>query len=74
VATNAAISWANSGFGYYMMEKALNEYIEAFGANVAIGDNLEMIKNKREAAAQRINLCAIHAMTEDRTILSYVMR
>lgn len=42
-ATNAAISWAKSDFGYFSMEKAVNEFIEAIGANRAIDNDTEAI-------------------------------
>ena len=43
-ATDAAIRWAQSGFGYFTMERSVNGYIEALGANRAIGDDTEAIR------------------------------
>jgi hypothetical protein len=61
-ATRAAINWAKSGLGYYTMESCANKYIEATGANHAIGNDAEAIRYGRQAAALRINICAIHAL------------
>ena len=36
-ATDEAIHWAKSGTGYFAMERTVNDYIEAVGANMAIG-------------------------------------
>ena len=64
-ATNAAISWAKSDFGYFSMEKAVNEFIEAIGGNRAIDNDTEAIRLGRRAAALRINVNAIHALNKD---------
>ena len=64
VATEAAIDWAKSHMGYSCMEKAVNDYIEAIGANKAIGNDSETIRLSREAAALRININAIHALNK----------
>ena len=63
-ATDAAIRWAQSGFGYFTMERSVNGYIEALGANRAIGDDTEAIRLGREAAALHINICVIHALNK----------
>lgn len=62
-ATNAAIAWVKSGVGYENMKRIVNDYIEATGANQAIGDDAEAILHGRRAAVTRINICAIHALT-----------
>ena len=64
-ATRAAINWAKSGLGYYTMESCVNKYIEATGANHAIGNDAEAIRYGRQAAALRINICAIHALDKN---------
>jgi len=63
-ATTAAIAWAKSGIGYTAMQRTVNDYIEATGANRAVNDDKEAILHGRRAAATRINICAIHALTE----------
>ena len=63
-ATDAAIRWVQSGFGYFTMERSVNDYIEALGANRAMGNDTEAIRLGREAAALRINICAIHALNK----------
>lgn len=63
-ATNAAIAWAKSGVGYENMKDIVNDYIEATGANRAIGNDAEAILNGRRAAVTRIDVCAIHALTK----------
>jgi len=63
-ATNATIGWAKSGIGYENMKSIVNDYIEATGANDAIGNDAEAILHGRRAAATRINVCAIHALTK----------
>lgn len=63
-ATNAAIAWAKSGIGYENMKSAVNDYIKATGANDAVGNDAEAILHGRLAAATRINVCAIHALTK----------
>ncbi len=64
-AANAAIKWAKSGTGYFAMEDAVNKYIDATGANRAIGNDPEAIRLGREAAALRIDIESIHALTKD---------
>ena len=64
-AANAAIKWAKTGIGYFTMEAAVNKYIEAIGANRAIGNDPEAIRLGREAAALRIDIESIHALTKD---------
>ena len=64
-AVNAAIRWAKTETGYYTMEDAFNKYIEAIGADNAIGNDPEAIRLGREAAALRIDIESIHALTKD---------
>ena len=64
-AVNAAIRWAKTGTGYFAMEDAVNKYIDAIGANRAIGNDPEAIRLGREAAALRIDIESIHALTKD---------
>lgn len=64
-ATRAAINWAKSGVGYNTMESCVNKYIDATGANHAIGNDAEAIRYGRQAAVLRINICAIHALDKN---------
>ena len=64
-ATRAAINWAKSGVGYYTMESCVNKYIEAIGANHAVGNDTDAIRYGRQAAVLRINICAIHALDKN---------
>ena len=65
IAADAAIKWAKTGMGYVAMEDAVNKYIDATGANRAIGNDPEAIRLGREAAAMRIDIESIHALTKD---------
>ena len=65
IAADAAIKWAKTGMGYFAMEDAVNKYIDATGANRAIGNDPEAIRLGREAAALRIDIESIHALTKD---------
>ena len=65
ISADAAIKWAKTGIGYFAMEDAVNKYIDATGANRAIGNDPEAIRLGREAAALRIDIESIHALTKD---------
>lgn len=65
IAADAAIKWAKTGIGYFEMEDAVNKYIDATGANRAIGNDPKAIRLGREAAALRIDIESIHALTKD---------
>ena len=64
-AASAAIKWAKTGIGYLTMEDAVNKYIEAIGANRAIGNDPEAIRLSRRSAALRIDIDSIHALSKD---------
>ncbi len=64
-AANAAIRWTKTGTGYFVMEEAVNRYIEATGANRAVGNDPEAIRLGREAAALRIDIDSMHALSRD---------
>ena len=64
-AADAAIRWAKTGTGYHTMQDAVNKYIDAMGANYAIGNDHEAIRLGREAAALRIDIESIHALTKE---------
>ena len=65
IAADAAIKWAKTGIGYFAMEDAVNKYIDAVGADRAIGNDPEAIRPDREATALRIDIESIHALTKD---------
>ena len=65
IAADAVIKWAKTGMGYFAMEDVVNKYIDATGANRAIGNDPEAIRLGREAAALRIDIESIHALTKD---------
>lgn len=75
-ATDEAIHWAKSGTGYFAMERAVNDYIEAVGANMAIGNDTEALCLSREAAALRININVIHALdkSEEQRLYDALMK
>lgn len=64
-AASAAIKWAKTGIGYLTMEDAVNKYIDAIGANRAIGNDPEAIRLSRRSAALRIDIDSIHALSKD---------
>ena len=64
-AASAAIKWAKTGIGYLTMEDAVNKYIDAIGANRAIGNDPEAIRLSRRSAALRIDIDSIQALSKD---------
>ena len=67
-AANAAIKWAKTGVGYLTMEDAVNKYIDAIGANRAIGNDPEAIRLSRRSAALRVDIDSIHALSKDQEL------
>ena len=65
IAADAAIKWAKTGTGYFAMKDAVNKFIDAIGANRAIGNDPEAIRLSRETAALRIDIESIHTLTKD---------
>lgn len=61
-AVNASICWIKNGTGYFTMERTVNEYLDAIGANKAPGNNPELIAGRRTLAVQRIAIKSIHAL------------
>ncbi len=64
-AVRLAVRWAKTGIAYNSMVSAVNDYMEAVGANRAIDDNPEVIRLGREIAALRIDIDSIHALSKD---------
>ena len=63
-AVGRAVNWAKTGMGYFTMEKKVNEYISATGADQAAGNDEEAIRYGRRAAALRINIMSISELTK----------
>ena len=64
-AVHLAVRWAKTGIAYNSMVSAVNDYMEAIGANRAIDDNPEVIRLGREIAALRIDVGSIYALTKE---------
>ena len=64
-AVNALISWAKTGWGYYSMRDAVDNYLEACGANrPSIGGD-ETILAHRKIAANRLAIDCIYALSKE---------
>ena len=64
-AVNALISWAKTGWGYYSMRDAVDNYLESCGANrPAIGGD-ETILAHRKIAANRLAIDCIYALSKE---------
>ena len=64
-AINALISWAKTGWGYYSMRDAVDNYLESCGANrPAIGCE-ETILAHRKIAANRHAIDCINALSKE---------
>ena len=61
-AVNASICWIKNGTGYFTMERTVNEYLDALGANKAPGGNPELVVGRRTLGVQRIAIDAIHVL------------
>ena len=61
-AVNASISWAKNNTGIFTMQRTVNEYLDAIGANVAPDNNPELIAGRRNLAVQRIAIKAVYAL------------
>lgn len=61
-AVNASICWIKNDTGYFTMERTVNEYLDAIGANKAPGNNPELIAGRRALAVQRIAIKSIHML------------
>lgn len=61
-AVNASICWIKNDTGYFTMERTVNEYLDAIGANTAPGNDPELISGRRALAVQRLAIKSIHAL------------
>ena len=62
-AVNALISWAKTGWGYYSMRDAVDNYLESCGANRPSIGGEETILAHRKIAANRLAIDCIYALT-----------
>lgn len=64
-AVNALVHWAKTGWGQFTMRDAVNDYLEASGANrLSIGGK-EAIFARRKIAANRLAIDCIHALSKE---------
>ena len=64
-AINALISWAKTGWGYYSMRDAVDNYLESSGANRPSIGGEETILAHRKIAANRLTLDCIYALSKE---------
>ena len=64
-AVNALISWAKTGWGYYSMRDAMDNYLESCGANrPSIGGDKTILAH-RKIAANRLAIDCIYALSKE---------
>lgn len=64
-AADAIIHWAKTGWGYYDMRDAVNNYLEASGANRPSIGGIEAILARRKIAANRLAIDCLYALSKD---------
>ena len=64
-AFNALISWAKTGWGYYSMRDAVDNYWESCGANRPSIGGEETIIAHRKIAANRLAIDCIYALSKE---------
>ena len=64
-AVDAPIYWAKTGMGEFTMRDAVNEYLEASGANRPSIGGEETILAHRKIAANRLAIDCIYALSKD---------
>ena len=64
-AVNALISWAKTGMRQFTMRDAVNDYLEASGANRPSIGGEETILSHRKIAANRLAIDCIYALSKD---------
>ena len=64
-AVNALISWAKTGWGYYSMRDAVDNYMESCGANRPSIGGEETILAHRKIAANRLAIDCIYALSKE---------
>ena len=63
-AVNALINWAKTGWGYYDMRDAVNNYLESCGANRPSIGGEETVLAHRKIAANRLAIDCIYALSK----------
>lgn len=63
---NALIRWAKTGWGYYSMRDAVDNYLETCGANRPSIGGEETILAHRKIAANRLAIDCIYALSKDK--------
>ena len=63
-AVNALISWAKTGWGYYSMRDAVDNYLESCGVNRPSIGGEETILAHRKIAANRLAIDCIYALSK----------
>ena len=64
-AVNALVSWAKTGWGYYSMRDAVDNYLESCGANRPSIGGEETIVAHRKIAANRLAIDCIYALSQE---------
>lgn len=64
-AVNALINWAKTGWGYYSMCDAVDNYLESCGANRPSIGGEETILAYRKIAANRLAIDCIYALSKE---------
>ena len=64
-AVNALISWPKTGWGYYSMRDAVDNYMESCGANRPSIGGEETILAHRKIAANRLAIECIYALSKE---------
>lgn len=64
-AVNALISWAKTGWGYYSMRDAVDNYLELCGTNRPSIGGEDTILAHRKIAASRLAIDCIYALSKE---------
>ena len=64
-AVNALISWAKTGWGYFSMHNAVDNYLESCGANRPSIGGEETILAHRKIAANRLAIDCIYVLSKE---------
>ena len=64
-AVNALVHWAKTGWGQFTMRDAVNDYLEASGANRPSIGGTEAILARRKIAANRLAIDCLCALSKD---------
>ena len=64
-AVNALVHWAKTGWGQFTMRDAVNNHLEASGANRPSIGGTEAILARRKIAANRLAIDCLYALSKD---------